>query len=166
MSTIHIIVAIDRNGAIGRGGDLLFHIPADLRRFKQLTMGSPIIMGRKTFESFPKGPLPGRRNIVVTRNPDYSRPGIETAPSLEAAMALAADAPDVYILGGGEIYRQALPLANRLDITQIDAAVADADTFFPPIDPARWQIAATEAPAEPTVPPIQFLTFKMEQGER
>ncbi|MDE5901296.1 MAG: dihydrofolate reductase [Muribaculaceae bacterium] len=156
---IHIIVAIDRHGAIGRNGDLLFHISADLRRFKQLTMGCPIIMGRKTFESFPKGPLPGRRNIVVTRNAEYTRPGIETAPSIEQALAMTADVTDVYIIGGGEIYRQALPLATRLDITEIDATVADADTFFPPIDPELWRLTDTSAPADPTTPPIRFVTL-------
>lgn len=159
MSEIHIIVAIDRNGAIGRGGDLLFHISADLRRFKSLTMGCPIIMGRKTFESFPKGPLPGRRNIVVTRNPEYRRDGIETASSLTQALELAADAPDVYIIGGGEIYRQAITLADRLDLTEIDASVPDADTFFPPIDPELWHIAAIDSPADPTVPAIRFVTL-------
>ncbi|MDE5913620.1 MAG: dihydrofolate reductase [Muribaculaceae bacterium] len=157
---IHIIAAIDRHGAIGRNGDLLFHISADLRRFKQLTMGCPIIMGRKTFESFPKGPLPGRRNIVVTRNAEYSRPGIETASSLEQALALAADAPDVYIIGGGEIYRQAPPLATRLDLTDIDATVTDADTFFPPIPFDRFRV--TETADACSTPAARFYTLVRE----
>ncbi|MDE7388799.1 MAG: dihydrofolate reductase [Muribaculaceae bacterium] len=157
---IRIIAALTRNGAIGRRGDLLFHIPADLRRFKQLTLGHPIIMGRKTFESFPKGPLPGRRNIVITRNADYTRDGIETAPSLEAAIALAEGCERVYVIGGGEIYRQALPLATHLDLTEIDVTVADADTFFPPIDPEDWAIEAAEEPSEPTEPRISFTTLR------
>ena len=129
--TISIIAAIGRNREIGRRGDLAFHISADLRRFKALTMGSPIIMGRKTFESFPNGALPGRRNIVVTRNASYTAHGIETAPSLESAIAMAEGASTVYIIGGGEIYRQALPMATRLDLTLVDAELPDADTFFP-----------------------------------
>lgn len=131
---IAIIVAVTRDMAIGRGGDLLYHISDDLKRFKSLTMGCPIIMGRKTFESFPKGALPGRRNIVVTRNSDYSAPSVETAPSVGEALAMCADAPEVYIIGGGEIYRQALPLADRLELTLIDAECPDADTRFPHID--------------------------------
>lgn len=126
-----VIAAVCRNGAIGRGGDLLYHLPADLRRFKSLTMGCPIIMGRKTFESFPKGPLPGRRNIVISRNPLYRPEGAEVFASPEAALAACDDAAKVFIIGGGEIYRQFLPLANRLEITEIDAEPVDADTFFP-----------------------------------
>lgn len=156
---IRIIAALTRNGAIGRRGDLLFHIPADLRHFKQLTLGHPIVMGRKTFESFPKGPLPGRRNIVITRNTDYIRDGIETAPSLEAAIALAEGCEKIYVIGGGEIYRQALPLATHLDLTEIDATTPDADTFFPPIDPEEWAIETTEDPAQPTEPRISFTTL-------
>lgn len=156
---IRIIVAVAHGGAIGRRGDLPFHIPADLRRFKALTMGCPIIMGRKTFESFPKGPLPGRRNIVVTRNPEYSRAGIETADSLESAISMAYDAEKVFIIGGGEIYRQSIGLATHIDLTEIDAEVPDADTFFPGIDPTAWTITDSALPAESTIPPIRFTTL-------
>ena len=104
---ITIIVAATRDMAIGRGGDLLYHISDDLKRFKSLTMGWPIIMGRKTFESFPKGALPGRRNIVVTRNAGYTAPGVETASSLDEALAMCKGSENVFITGGGEIYRQA-----------------------------------------------------------
>ncbi len=100
---ISIIVAMTPSGAIGRKGDLLYHISADLKRFKALTMGKPIIMGRKTFESLPSGPLPGRRNIVVTRRNDYPAEGIEVAGSLDEAVALAADAEEAMIIGGAEI---------------------------------------------------------------
>lgn len=131
MTEVNIIVALTRDLAIGRGGDLLYHISDDLKRFKSLTMGWPIIMGRKTFESFPKGALPGRRNIVVTRNGNYTAPGIETAPSVEAALEMCAGVEKAFVIGGGEIYRQALPLADRLELTLIDAECPDADTRFP-----------------------------------
>ena len=148
MPEIHIIAAVARNGAIGRRGDLLFHISADLRRFKSLTMGCPIIMGRKTFESFPKGALPGRRNIVVTRDSGYSRPGIETAGSIREAVAMCdgVDTGRIYIIGGGEIY----------------ADFTDADTFFPPVPSGAW----TETESTPyvvatdTTPPYRFTTFR------
>lgn len=135
-----IIVACTRDFAIGRKGDLLFHISDDLKRFKALTMGHPIIMGRKTFESFPKGALPGRRNIVVTRNSGYSAPGVETAGSLEEALAMCEGTDRCFIIGGGEIYRQSLPLAAEIELTLIDAVVADADTFFPVLSASEWTI--------------------------
>jgi len=128
---IIIIAAVCGNGAIGRGGDLLYHIPADLKRFKALTMGCPIVMGRKTFESFPNGPLPGRRNIVISRNPGYRPAGVEVYPSAEAALGACGDAERIFIIGGGEIYRCFLPIADVIELTEIDAAPADADTFFP-----------------------------------
>lgn len=130
-----IIAAITRDYALGKNGDMLYHISADLKRFKALTMGHPLVMGRKTFESFPKGPLPGRRNCVITRNTNYHHEGIETYPSLEAALA---SCPDPMILGGGEIYAQALPLSDRLLITEIDAVEPEADTHFPKIDVSDW----------------------------
>lgn len=136
---ITIIVAATPQLAIGAKGDLLFHISADLRRFKALTMGCPIIMGRRTFESFPKGALPGRRNIVVTRNGAYSAPNIETAPSIEEAVAMCHDAEHIFIIGGGEIYRQAIGMADTIELTLIEAECPEADTFFPPIDPALWE---------------------------
>lgn len=137
---ITVIVAVTRDYAIGRNGDLLFHISDDLKRFKALTMGHPIIMGRKTFESFPKGALPGRRNIVVTRNEDYSAPGIETALSLEEALAKCADDDSIFIIGGGEIYRQALQIADTVELTLIDAECPDADTRFPLLESEVWDI--------------------------
>lgn len=136
---INIIVAIANNGAIGRKGGLLFPVSADLKRFKALTMGHPILMGRKTFESFPKGPLPGRRNIVITRNKDYTCDGAETAASLDEAIEMVSGAGEIFIIGGGEIYRQAFPLADCIMLTEIDADAPDADTFFPEIDSSQWQ---------------------------
>ena len=143
--TINIIVALTADRAIGRGGDMLFHISDDLRRFRRITTGHPVIMGRKTFESLPKGALPDRRNMVVTRNPRFTAPGIETFSSLTDAIASCRESlpqGEAFILGGGEIYRQAMPLAQRLYLTEINAMAVDADTFFPEIDPADW--AATD----------------------
>lgn len=140
MAQISIIVAITRNNAIGRGGDLLFHISEDLKQFKAVTMGHPIIMGRKTFESFPNGALPGRRNIVITRQEDYSANGIELVNSLQSAIDAVTDTDEAFVIGGGEIYRQALPLCSRLYLTEIDAEIADADTFFPEINREEWEI--------------------------
>ena len=135
---ISIIVAIAQGNAIGRKGDLLFHISADLRRFKEITMGHPIIMGRKTFESFPKGPLPGRQNIVITRQSDYHHDGITVVGSFSSALTAANNTDEVFVIGGGEIYREAINHASKLYLTEIDATVEDADTFFPEINREEW----------------------------
>lgn len=137
---IAIIAIVARDGAIGRGGDQPFHISADFRRFKQLTMGCPVIMGRKTFEALPKGALPGRRNIVVTRSATWQAPGAETAPSVAAAVGMVAGVETAFVIGGGEVYRQSMALADELYITEVDADVPDADTYFPEVNSADWQI--------------------------
>lgn len=155
--TVSMIAAVCTNGAIGRNGQLLFHISEDLRRFKQLTMGHPIIMGRKTFESFPKGPLPGRRNIVISRQADYAPAGAEVYPSPEAALAACADAPEVFIIGGEQIYRAFLPLADTLILTEIDAAPSDADAYFPTL-PAYFTLTSS-VPGQPSTPSYRFLTY-------
>lgn len=143
---IRIIAAVTADMGLGRRGDLLYHISADLKNFKALTMGHPIVMGRNTFESFPGGALPGRRNLVITSNPDYTAPGIEVFPSLEAAIEAAGD--NCFIIGGGRVYREAMPLAHELYLTHIEApSPADTDTFFPPVDPAQWQLAEQSEPA-------------------
>lgn len=137
-----VIVAIARDNAIGIDGDQPFFLREDLRRFKELTTGHAIIMGRKTFEALPKGALPGRRNIVVSRREGLSLPGAEVFGSLNQAIEEALKADDEpFVIGGGEIYRHSLDLASRLYVTEIDADVAGADTFFPAIDPKVWQIA-------------------------
>ena len=142
---IHIIVAIDRKGAIGKNGDLLFHIREDLRRFKAITMGNTLVMGRKTFESLPGGALPGRRNIVITRSEDFSAPGVETAKSPGEALAMAAAGPgDTFIIGGGQIYAATLPMADVLDITVVDREDPEADTRFPAIDLDAYHIKALD----------------------
>lgn len=154
---VHLIVAIDLKGAIGRGGDLLYRLRPDLRRFKALTMGNTVVMGRKTWESLP-GALPGRRNIVITRQADYSAPGAETAPSLERALAMAAEGPgEPYIIGGAAIYGAALPLADVLHLTVIQAEAPEADTWLPAPALDRYRVAAVE-PAY-TDPAACFVTL-------
>ncbi|MDE7110629.1 MAG: dihydrofolate reductase [Muribaculaceae bacterium] len=153
---VSIIVAVDRNHAIGRAGDQLFYIKEDLRHFKELTIGHPIIMGRKTFEALPRGPLPGRRNIVVSRNTDFRADGVETAPSLEAAIAMCDGSDEVFIIGGAQIYGLALPLATDLYVTEIDAE-APADTFFPSFEATADEVS----PWLQTDPPIRFLHYPL-----
>lgn len=145
---IVIIAAIARNGAIGVDGDMVYHLRDDLRRFKQLTMGAPLVMGRRTFESLPSGALPGRRNIVVTRNSAFTAPGVETASSLEEALSMAASAsPEkIFILGGAQIYSAAMPLASTLELTLVDDTPPRADTFFPDVEPSQWATAEASAP--------------------
>lgn len=162
-TTLSIIVAATRNNAIGRNGDMLFHISNDLKNFKAITMGKPIVMGRKTFESFPKGALPGRRNIVITRNPSYSAPGIETAASLDEALAMSATSPEVMIIGGGEIYRQAFPMAQKLYLTVIDATVDDADTFIDGYRPDEWRLTDE---SEPMTDPKSGVSYRFLTLER
>ena len=154
---IHIIVAIDCKGAIGRHGDMLFHLRADLRRFKSLTMGHTLIMGRKTFDSLPSGALPGRRNIVISRNDAFFAPGAERAASLEEAIAMAGDS-EIFVIGGAQIYTLALPLADVLDITVIDAEGSSPATFFPKIPLDDFSIE--KIVIADTVPPARFITLR------
>ncbi len=144
---VTLVAAVARNGVIGSAGGLPWRLPADLRHFKELTLGHPMIMGRKTFDSIGRA-LPGRRTIVVTRDRGWSAPDVEVAHSLDAALERALDPSfgegQVMIVGGGEIYAQALPLADRLEITEVRAD-ATGDTRFPAIDPARWRETARES---------------------
>jgi dihydrofolate reductase len=133
---------MDRNRLIGRDNALPWHLPPDLKRFKALTLGKPVIMGRKTHESIGR-PLPGRRNIVISRNPSYKAAGCETAGSLEQAIALTADAPEAVIIGGTALFASALPLARRMHLTLIDAEFA-GDAWFPEYDAAQWRVSAEE----------------------
>lgn len=153
---IHIIVAVDSNRGIGRGGDMLFHLREDLKRFKALTMGHTLVMGRKTFDSLPKGALPGRRNIVITRNDAFSAPGAERAASLEDALRMAGDA-EVFVIGGGQIYAAALPLADEIELTQIHAAAEAPDTYFPEIPDVFTVVSSCPAGTEP---PADFITYR------
>jgi len=143
MKSIEAIVAIDENGAIGRQGDLLCHLPADMKHFKEVTMGSSIIMGRKTFESFPRRPLPGRQNIVITRNTAWQYPGVTVVHSVEDAIA-AAETDTVFVIGGADVYEQTLPLVEVLHLTLIHARWASADVFFPALDMNEWQEVSRE----------------------
>ncbi|MBR5685280.1 MAG: dihydrofolate reductase [Muribaculaceae bacterium] len=143
MRSIQAIVAIDENGAIGRQGDLLCHMPADMKHFKEVTMGHSIVMGRKTFESFPRRPLPGRQNIVITRNADWQYPGVTVAHSLEEAIAVA-ETDTVFIIGGAQVYAEALPLVGVLHLTLIHARWASADAFFPPLNMEEWEEVSRE----------------------
>ena len=134
---ISLIAAVARNGAIGARGGLPWRLSSDLKRFKALTMGKPLVMGRKTYESVGR-PLPGRRVIVVTGDSAWIRPGAEVVHSLHAALQRVADAPEIIIGGGGEIYAQALPLASRLYLTEVDLA-PEADVRFPVFDRSEWR---------------------------
>lgn len=142
---IRLVAAVAENGVIGRDGGMPWRLSTDMKRFKATTMGKPVVMGRKTWESFPKRPLPGRHNIVVTRDPTYAAEGASVAGSLDAALALARaeGAREACVIGGGEIYAAALPLADSLDVTHILAEI-DGDTYFPAIDPAIWSEASSE----------------------
>jgi dihydrofolate reductase len=155
-TTLSAIVAIDAHGAIGRNGQLLCHLPADLKHFKAITTGHSIIMGRKTFESFPRGPLPGRQNIVVTRNAHYRPQGVTVAHSIDQAIALVEMPGEAFIIGGGTLYKATIGLVSTLHLTRIEAAFAEADTFFrtstPPsgLSPARSITRPTSATPTPT----------------
>jgi dihydrofolate reductase len=124
-----LVAAVARNGVIGHDGDLPWRIPEDLKHFKTLTLGGTLVMGRKTYDSIGR-PLPGRRTIVVTRQRDWSADGVETALSLDEALALAGDVEEVFIVGGAEIYRQAMPFADVIELTEVDQD-PDGDTHFP-----------------------------------
>ena len=141
MSELTIIVAIDAQRGIGIDNKLPWHLPEDLAHFKRLTSGHPIIMGRKTFDSIGRA-LPNRRNIVITRNPEWRHDGVEAANSLEAAIALVQDAP-AFIIGGAQIFADSLQLASRLVVTEI-ARTFDCDTFFPPLAAGQWKETARE----------------------
>lgn len=161
MKDVNIIVASGRDGAIGRRGELIWRIPADLRRFKALTMGHPVIMGRKTWESLPKRPLPGRRNIVVTRKSGYETPGAETAASPEEALVLAGDGK-LFVMGGATLYEALLPLATRIFLTEIDGVCHDADAYMPfPPDPEIWMKAEeTEPEITPDGVSYRYVTYQ------
>ena len=143
MKTVEAIVAVDENWAIGRQGNLLCHLPADMKHFKQVTMGHSIVMGRKTFESFPRRPLPGRQNIVITRNSDWQYPEVTVVHDLDQAIAAAQTDP-VFIIGGAQVYELALPRVDVLHLTVIHARWASADAFFPVLDMNEWEEVSRE----------------------
>lgn len=140
---ITLIVAAADNDVIGRDNALPWHLPEDLKRFKRLTLGKPMIMGRKTFESIGK-PLPGRLNIVVTRDPNYRREGVVVTHDLEAALGAAGNSPEVMVIGGAELFRLCLPRATRLHLTRVHADIP-GDVHWPGIDTGQWRITESEA---------------------
>lgn len=144
---INIIAAVDRNRAIGFQNKLLYWLPNDLKRFKALTSGHTVVMGRKTFDSLPKGALPNRRNIVLSRS-QKAFPGCDVYASLDEALKHCTSDEDIYIIGGASVYRQALPLADRLCLTEIDDTPAEADTFFPPYDEGWQEESREDHPAD------------------
>lgn len=154
---LSVIAAIARNGGIGKDNRLLMHVPGDLPRFKRLTTGCPVIMGRKTWEAIGR-PLPGRRCIVITRDAAWRAEGAEAAGSLAAAIDRLVGATRAFVIGGGEIYAQALPLADELLLTEIDADL-DADTFFPTWDRSRFTQTESERRSCPDGTPYRFVTY-------
>lgn len=161
MAEIVVIAAVARNRAIGKYNQLLWHIPEDMAHFKALTAGHPVIMGRKTWESLPPRfrPLPGRRNIVVSRQADYLAAGAELADSLAAALHLVANAEQAFVIGGEQIYRQAMPLADRLEITEVDLA-PEGDAWFPPIAAVDWLEVQKTTPPSASGTGFSFVTYR------
>ena len=133
-----LVAALDRHYAIGKGNALPWHLPDDLRRFKALTLGKPVLMGRRTAESLGRA-LPGRRNLVLTRSGRVPFAGMEAVASLEAAFDAAGPADELAVIGGGEVFAETLPLAARMHLTWVDTVVEGADAFFPRFDPAQWR---------------------------
>lgn len=158
-----LLAALDRRRGIGRGNDLPWRLPDDLKRFKALTLGKPVLMGRRTAESLGRA-LPGRANLVLTRGGRVPFDGMRAVASLDEAIAVAAaeGASELCVIGGGEIYALTLPHAAVLRLTHVDTVVADADAFFPAWDPARWHVAAREPhPADSRHPhPFEFVEYR------
>lgn len=142
---IAIIVALDEQNGIGRSGGLLCHLPGDLKHFKELTTGHSIIMGRKTYESLPKGALPNRTNIVITSDSADNYPGCIVVRSVDEALTHCKEEETAFIIGGGKLYRSTLHLADKLYLTRIHHTFDDADTFFPEIDPGQWELVHNQA---------------------
>jgi len=160
VTRIHMIFARAANGVIGRDNTIPWRLPEDMARLKRLTTGWPVIMGRKTWDSLPVKfrPLPGRTNIVITRQPDWKDTGAETAASLTDALALCASSDEVWILGGAQIYAQAMPLANRIEVTEI-AETIEGDAYAPPLGP-EWREAAREDHVSANGMKFSFITYQ------
>jgi dihydrofolate reductase len=161
MARVNLILARAANGVIGAGGVMPWHLPEDMAHFKQQTAGAPVIMGRKTWDSVPERfrPLPGRRNIVVTRRPDWSEKGAQRASSLREALSICEQAPEVWVIGGAQIYAEALPLAQRAIITEIGKAF-EGDTYAPTFDTASWHETARSTHVSSNGLPYSFVTLE------
>jgi dihydrofolate reductase len=157
---ISLVAAVARGGVIGRDGALPWRLPEDARRFRERTMGHAVVMGRRTWDSLPERfrPLPGRRNVVVTRNPDWAADGAERSGSLEEALRLVDGVEQVYVIGGGELYAESLARADELLLTEIDADV-DGDTWFPAWDRAEFEEVSRESHTSETGIPFAFVTY-------
>ena len=161
---VALIVAVSQNNVIGRDNQLPWHLPEDLQYFKSITMGKPILMGRKTYDSIGR-PLPGRTNIVITRDPNWTAEGVEVVNSLEAAMTAGAEAcnavegDEIMVIGGAQIYRDCLPMADKLYLTKVDADI-QGDAFFPEIDTNQWQKTSEKTPAVVDKHPYRFLILE------
>lgn len=157
---VSLLAAVARDGVIGRDGTIPWRIPEDARRFQELTLGHPVVMGRRTWESLPDRfrPLPGRRNVVVTRNATWRADGADRADSLDEALRLVGGEPQVFVIGGAELYAEALPLADELLLTEIDAEV-EGDTFFPSWDRAAFHEKSREQHLSETGIPFSFVTY-------
>lgn len=161
MPEIVIIAAVAKNGVIGKDNQLLWHIPEDMKHFREATAGKPVIMGRKTWESLPERfrPLPGRRNVVITRQPAFPASGAELADSLEGALQQCQNEACVFVIGGAEIYAQAMPRADRLLLTEVDIT-PQGDAFFPIPDPAIW-LETTRTEVKRAAPPsCSFVEYR------
>ena len=159
---ISLIAALAKNRAIGKDGQLLWHLPEDMRHFRETTRGKPVIMGRKTWESLPDSfrPLPGRHNIVVSRNLAYQAPGTTLAGSLDDAIREAGEAAvEVFVIGGAELYRQALPVASRLYLTEIAEDFA-GDVFFPEVLPGEWEEISRKNQKGTSGPVFSFVVYR------
>lgn len=143
---IIMIAAVAQNNALGKDNDLVWHLPNDFKRFKTLTTGHHIVMGRKTFESFPK-PLPNRTHIVISRQKDYHPEGCTVVHSISEALAICPKDEDTFIIGGGEIYNLAMPFADKLEITKVHHEF-DADAYFPSINPEDWELTSSDLQAK------------------
>ena len=161
---VSLIVAMSKNGVIGDQGRIPWHLPAELQRFKRITMGHHIVMGRRTWESIGRL-LPGRKTVVVTRNPAYAVPGAIVTDSLQAAIASCLYEEEVFVIGGAELFREALPIADRLYLTVVDAEVP-GDTVMPEIDFGEWQAEETDAvPADDRNPlPYRFTRYQRQRA--
>lgn len=138
--TLTLIAAAAENNALGKDNQMIWHLPDDFKRFKQLTSGHYIIMGRKTFESLP-GILPNRTHVIITRQPDFKAEGCIVVNSLDEALAASPQNDEVFIIGGGEIYKQSIDRADKIELTRVYGTTPEADAFFPEIDPAKWTLA-------------------------